>query len=113
MTIVTYERVSHHTTRNDHSYLRARNQPISEKPILQIDFAAFQVVVTTAMIAVMAQANANNPKRNGNGVDNSNHSNNQGHQRVVAYKDTLNHKPKNMKRKFWNANGGSSIQGPT
>lgn len=57
--------------------------------------ATFQAVVAAAMIAVMAQLSANNTNWNENGANNSNHGDNQGHQRVCSCKDTPNYKPKN------------------
>ena len=89
------------------------NQPTGETPILQIASATFQAAVTAVVIAVMAHLNATNPNENRKSVDNSNCSNNQVNQQVSTWQDTLNPKPKNMKRRFKNEKGSSSTQGHT
>ena len=89
------------------------NRPTNEKPLLHIDSTTFQATVTAAMTVIMAHLNASNASKNGNDVKNSNCCDNRGNQRVSTCKDTLNHKPSNTKRKFWNEKGGSSNQGST
>ena len=73
------------------------NQPTCKAAILQIDSATFQVAVTEAMTAVMAQLNANNATGDGGGAGNTNCSNNQEHQRVSTNEDALDHKTKSKK----------------
>ncbi|CAI9271145.1 unnamed protein product [Lactuca saligna] len=53
------------------------NKHTREAPLLQIDLTTFQVAVTAAVTAVMAQLNASNTNRGGNSVDNTSRSNNQ------------------------------------
>ena len=55
------------------------NQPTSKAPTLQIHSATFQVAVTAAVTAVLAQLNANNANRDGDSAGSTNRSNNQEH----------------------------------
>lgn len=93
MNIVTYELISYPTTRIMPS--RGSNQHTGVIPIIRMDPATFQAVVTAAVIAIMAPLSANNTNRNGNGVDNPNYGDNQGHQQVCSCNDTPNYEPEN------------------
>ena len=76
--------------------------PPSLPPPPEMNSAAFQAVVSTAVTATLAHINqGTNGRGNGNGVGSSNHGNNHAHQRTCTYKDF-----KNAKSKSFNESGG-------
>ena len=87
---------------------KKRNQPAGKTPILQMNMATFQVVVTSAVTSVMTHFNTNNTNGSGFVINNPNRGDDQVQQRVLTHNYTPNLQMKNKKRMFWVKKNGLS-----